>query len=92
MNKTELVEKTAKAADVSKKDAKAVIDAAFEAISNELAKGGKVQIAGFGTYEVRRRNARVGVNPSTGASIKIPASKVPAFKPGKALKDAVNKK
>lgn len=92
MNKTELIAAAAAAANVSKKDAAAVIDATFAAITKTITKGGKVQLIGFGTFETRKRAARTGKNPRTGAAVKIAACKVPAFKAGKALKDAVNKK
>ena len=91
MNKTELIAAAAAAADVSKKDAAAVIDATFAAITKSLTKGEKVQLIGFGTFETRKRAARTGKNPRTGDKVKIAACKVPAFKAGKALKDAVNK-
>lgn len=89
MNKTELVNAVAEATELSKKDAASAVDAVFNTIQNTLAKGDKVQLIGFGNFEVRNRAARKGRNPQTGAEIQIPASKVPAFKPGKALKDAV---
>ncbi|RNF40507.1 HU family DNA-binding protein [Planococcus salinus] len=89
MNKTELVNSVAEAADISRKDAAKAVDAAFETIQDALTKGEKVQLIGFGNFEVRERAARKGRNPQTGAEIEIAASKVPAFKPGKALKDAV---
>ena len=89
MNKTELVNSVAEAAELSRKDAAKAVDAAFEAIQGALTKGEKVQLIGFGNVEVRERAARKGRNPQTGAEIEIAASKVPAFKPGKALKDAV---
>lgn len=90
MTKTELVEAVAKEAGLSKKDADAAIKAMTEAITKELKKGEKVQLVGFGTFEVAKRAARTGRNPQTGAEIKIKASKTPKFKAGKALKDAVN--
>jgi len=90
MNKTELIAAAAAEANVSKKDAAAVIEAALGAVTASLKKGEKVQLIGFGTFEVRERAAREGVNPRTGASVKIAATKVPAFKAGKALKDTVN--
>ena len=89
MNKTELVNSVAEAAELSRKDAAKAVDAAFETIQDALTKGEKVQLIGFGNFEVRKRAARKGRNPQTGAEIEIAASKVPAFKPGKALKDAV---
>jgi DNA-binding protein HU-beta len=91
MNKTELIAAAAAAANVSKKDAAAVIDAALAAVSASLAKEEKVQLIGFGTFETRKRPAREGKNPRTGEVIKIAACKVPAFKAGAALKNAVNK-
>lgn len=89
MNKAELVGNVATATGLAKKDATRAVDAVFSSIQASLAKGEKVQLIGFGNFEVRNRAARKGRNPQTGAEIQIPASKVPAFKPGKALKDAV---
>ena len=86
-NKAELVSEVAAKTDLTKKEVAAAVDAIFSSIQEDLAKGEKVQLIGFGTFEVRHRAARR--NPQTGAEIEIPASKVPAFKPGKALKDAV---
>lgn len=91
MNKTELVASVAEKAEITKKEAEKVVGAIFDSIEEALAKGDKVQLIGFGTFEVRERAARTGRNPRTGEEITIPAAKVPAFKPGKALKDAVNK-
>ncbi len=91
MNKGELVAALAAKTGSTKKSAEASLDALVEIATAELKKGGKVQLVGFGTLEVRKRAARKGRNPQTGEEIKIPASKAPAFKPGKALKDAVNK-
>ena len=91
MNKAELINAAAEKAGLSKKDTEAAINAAIDAISAALAQGDKVQLVGFGSFEVRARAARTGRNPKTKETIKIPASKVPAFKPGKALKDAVSK-
>ena len=88
-NKQELVDSVAKATGLTKKDATAAVDAVFTSIEEALKNGEKVQLIGFGNFEVRDRAARKGRNPQTGAEIEIPASKVPAFKPGKALKDAV---
>ena len=88
MNKTDLVNAVA-AKGFTKKDADAAVAAVFEAIEGALVKGDKVQLIGFGTFEVRERAAKEGRNPKTGEIIKIAASKVPAFKAGKALKDAV---
>ncbi|MBM7699790.1 HU family DNA-binding protein [Kurthia huakuii] len=89
MNKTELVNQVAEATELSKKDASKAVDAVFDTIQNALAQGDKLSLIGFGTFEVRDRAARTGRNPQTGKDIQIPASKVPAFKPGKGLKDAV---
>jgi DNA-binding protein HU-beta len=89
MNKTDLINEVAETAELSKKDATKAVDALFDAIQETLAKGDKVQLIGFGNFEVRERSARKGRNPQTGEEIEIAASKVPAFKPGKALKDAV---
>ncbi|KAB7708903.1 HU family DNA-binding protein [Bacillus sp. B190/17] len=89
MNKTDLINQVAETAELSKKDATKAVEAVFDAIQNTLASGDKVQLIGFGNFEVRERSARKGRNPQTGAEIEIAASKVPAFKPGKALKDAV---
>lgn len=90
MNKSELIDAIAEMADLSKKDAESALNAYTAVITAALAKGDKVSIIGFGTYEVRRREARMGKNPQTGEPIQIAAANVPAFKPGKALKDAVN--
>lgn len=89
MNKTELVNNVAELTELTKKDASAAVDAVFESISSSLKSGDKVQIIGFGNFEVRERAARKGRNPQTGEEINISASKIPAFKPGKALKDTV---
>ena len=89
MNKTELISAVAENAGLSKKDATAAVAAVFEEITNALVKGDKVQLIGFGNFEVRERAARTGRNPLTGEELNIDASKVPAFKAGKALKDAV---
>ena len=88
-NKAELVEKVAAKTNLTKKDVTANVEALFETIQETLSKGEKVQLIGFGTFEVRERAARKGRNPQTGKEIKIAASKVPGFKAGKALKDAV---
>lgn len=90
MNKTDLINAVAEKSELSKKDATKAVDAVFDTVSDALKEGDKVQLIGFGNFEVRERSARKGRNPQTGAEIDIPASKVPAFKPGKALKDAVN--
>ena len=91
MNKTQIVEAVAAKAELTKKDAEKAVNAFLASVSAELAKGEKVQIVGFGTFEVKARGARTGRNPKTKEAIKIPASKHPAFVAGKALKDAVNK-
>lgn len=89
MNKAELINAAADKAGLSKKDTEAAVDAAIKAITEALAAGDKVQLVGFGSFEIRARAARIGRNPKTKEEIKIPASKVPVFKPGKALKDIV---
>ena len=91
MNKGELVAKIADESKLTKKAAEAALDAFMAAVRRSLAKGEKVQLVGFGTFEVRKRAARKGRNPQTKAEIKIPASKAPVFKAGKALKETVNK-
>lgn len=91
MNKTELVAAMAEQAGVSKKDAEKTLKAFTDVVAEELKKGGKVQLVGFGTFEVSERAAREGRNPQTGETMKIAASKAPKFKPGKALKDEVNR-
>jgi DNA-binding protein HU-beta len=90
MNKGELVTKIAEGADLSKASAGRALDSLIESVTAELASGGDVALVGFGTYKVNDRAARTGRNPQTGAEIQIAAAKVPAFKAGKALKDAVN--
>lgn len=90
MNKTELIAVVAEKAELSKKDAEKAIKAFTDAVSEELVKGGKIQLVGFGTFEVAERAAREGRNPKTGETMPIAASKIPKFKAGKALKDMVN--
>ncbi|WP_020616686.1 HU family DNA-binding protein [Paenibacillus daejeonensis] len=90
MNKTDLIAKVAETTELSKKDATKAVDAVFDAISDALQSGDKVQLVGFGNFEVRERSARKGRNPQTGEEIEIAASKMPAFKPGKSLKDLVS--
>ncbi|WP_426358330.1 HU family DNA-binding protein [Pseudocolwellia sp. HL-MZ19] len=90
MNKSELVAKIAEGADITKASAGRALDSLIESVTAELASGGDVTLIGFGTYKVNDRAARTGRNPQTGAEIQIAAAKVPAFKAGKALKDAVN--
>jgi len=90
LTKADLTDKLAERADMSKSEAKAALDALLDTLTDSLKKGDKVQLTGFGTFEVRDRKARTGVKPGTSEKIEIPASKAPAFKAGKALKDAVN--
>ena len=89
MNKTELVAAVAAKAELSKKDAEAAVNAVFDSVKDALAEGDKVSLIGFGTFSVKTRAARTGHNPRTKETIEIPESKVPAFKAGSALKDAV---
>ena len=91
MNKTELIAATAEKAGITKKDAERVLNAAIDSITAAMVAGEKVQVSGFGIFEVRSRDARVGRNPHTKQTIEIPATRVPAFKASKALKDAVAK-
>lgn len=90
MNKSELVDAIADAADLSKASAGRALDAAIDAVASTLQKGDQVSLVGFGTFSVKHRAARTGRNPQTGAEIQIKAANVPSFKAGKALKDAVN--
>ena len=90
MTRTELVANVAEKSGITKKDADKVLSSVFEAIKQALVEGDKVQVIGFGTFEIRNRSARKGRNPQTGEEIDIPASKLPSFKAGKALKEAVN--
>lgn len=89
MNKTELVAAVAAKAELSKKDAEAAVNAVFDSVKDALAEGDKVSLIGFGTFSVKTRAARTGLNPRTKETIEIPESKVPAFKAGSTLKDAV---
>lgn len=91
MNKTELVSAIAEKTELSKKDTEGALKAFIDVVTDELAKGGKVQLVGFGTFEVTERAAREGINPLTKEPMSIPASKAPKFKAGRGLKDAVNK-
>ncbi|MEE1060493.1 MAG: HU family DNA-binding protein [Ruminococcus sp.] len=91
MNKTELIAAVAEQSGLTKKDAEKAVSATIDTIINSVANNEKIQIAGFGTFEQRQRDARTGCDPRTGNRIEIPASKVPAFKAGKGFKDAVNK-
>lgn len=90
MNKAELIEAVAESSDISKAGATRAVDAVLEAVTKALKKGDQVTLVGFGTFVVRKRAARSGRNPRTGETIKIKAAKVPGFRAGKALKDAVN--
>jgi len=90
MNKAELIDAVAHAADISKSDASKAVEAVTQTIADTLAKGDQVAVVGFGTFAVKHRAARAGRNPKTGETIQIKASNVPSFKAGKALKDAVN--
>jgi len=92
LTKKELADEVAKKANLSKKDATLAVDSMLEGITGALKKGDKVNLVGFGTFEVRKRKARTGINPQTKEKIKIAASKTCAFKPGKSLKEAVAKK
>ena len=91
MNKTELIAVAAESAGLTKKDTERVLNAAIDAISLSLQKGEKVQLSGFGTFEAKTREARIGRNPHTSEAMEIPATRVPTFKPSKALKDNVAK-
>ena len=91
MNKAELVAAIAEKTELSKKDSEKALKAFIDVVTEELTKGEKIQLVGFGTFEVAERSAREGRNPQTGATMKIPASKAPKFKAGKALKDVINK-
>ena len=90
MNRIELIDAIAKETQLTKKDVEAVLKSFIDVVTGELKEGGKVQLVGFGTFEVSERAAREGRNPQTGESMEIKASKAPKFKAGKALKDAVN--
>ena len=91
MNKADLVAAVAEKAGISKKDSEKAVNAAFDAITAALVAGDKVQLVGFGSFEIKKRAARTGRNPRTKAVVEIPTAKVPVFKAGKALKDAVAK-
>ena len=90
MNKTELIAAIAEQAELSKKDAEKALKAFTDVVAEELKKGEKIQLVGFGTFEVTERAARTGRNPQSGEEMNIPASKAPKFKAGKALKDLIN--
>ena len=91
MNKTELINQVAERAGLSKKDAEQALNAMLDTVSDALAQGDKVQLVGFGSFEIKAREARMGRNPKTKEPIEIPATKAPVFKAGKALKDRVAK-
>jgi len=91
LNKSDLISAVAEKADLTKKDAEKAVNAIFKSIEEALARNDKVQLVGFGTFEIKERAARVGRNPRTGEEIKIPATRVPSFKAGKALREAVSK-
>ena len=91
MTKADLVEKVAREAEMTKKDAEKLVEIIFESIVSTLNKGEKIELRGFGSFRVRERNARKGRNPKTGEAVKIPAKRVAYFKPGKDLKDLINK-
>ncbi|MCW5961450.1 MAG: integration host factor subunit beta [Pyrinomonadaceae bacterium] len=91
MTKADLVEKVAKEADMTKKDAEKLVEIIFDSIISTLNEGEKIELRGFGSFRVRERNARKGRNPKTGEAVKIPAKRVAYFKPGKDLKDLINK-
>ena len=91
MNKSELIAAVAEKAALSKKDAEAAVSAVLDVIADTLAGGEEVRLVGFGSFEVKHRKERMGLNPKTKTAVPIPATKVPAFKPGKALKDVVAK-
>ena len=91
MTKADLVEQVAKETEMTKKDAEQLVEVVFESIIGALNKGDKIELRGFGSFRVRERNARKGRNPKTGATVNIPAKRVAYFKPGKELKDIVNK-
>ena len=92
MTKTELINAVAEKAELTKKDADKAVSAVIDTITESLAKGEKIQLVGFGTFEVRERAAKEGINPATKEKMNIPAKKVPAFKAGRSLKDLVNGK
>ncbi len=91
MNKNELINAVSERANITKKDAEIAVSATFEAISDALCDGEKVQLVGFGAFEVKKRKARIGRNPKTKEAVEIPATKVPVFKAGKLLKDSVSR-
>jgi integration host factor subunit beta len=91
MTKAELIERVAVATDVTKKQAESIVDTIFEAIIRSLKQGQKIELRGFGSFRLRERGARIGRNPKTGVRVNVPAKKIPYFKPGKELKELINK-
>ena len=91
MTKAELIERVAVATDVTKKQAEAIVDTIFEAIIRSLKQGQKIELRGFGSFRLRERGARIGRNPKTGVKVNVPAKKIPYFKPGKELKELINR-
>jgi integration host factor subunit beta len=91
MTKAELIERVAVATDVTKKQAEAIVDTVFEAIVRSLKDGQKIELRGFGSFRLRERGARMGRNPKTGVKVSVPAKKIPYFKPGKELKELINR-
>ena len=91
MTKAELIERVAVATDVTKKQAEAIVDTIFEAIIRSLKQGQKIELRGFGSFRLRERGARIGRNPKTGVKVNVPAKKIPYCKPGKELKELINK-
>ncbi|HVE66021.1 MAG TPA: integration host factor subunit beta [Thermoanaerobaculia bacterium] len=91
MTKAELIERVAVATDVTKKQAETIVDTIFESIIRSLKEGQKIELRGFGSFRLRERGARIGRNPKTGVKVNVPAKKIPYFKPGKELKELINK-
>ena len=91
MTKAELIERVAVATDVTKKQAETIVDTIFESIIKSLKQGQKIELRGFGSFRLRERGARIGRNPKTGVKVNVPAKKIPYFKPGKELKELINK-
>ncbi|HZI67192.1 MAG: integration host factor subunit beta [Acidobacteriota bacterium] len=91
MTKAELIERVAVATDVTKKQAETIVDTIFESIIRSLKQGQKIELRGFGSFRLRERGARIGRNPKTGVKVNVPAKKIPYFKPGKELKELINK-
>jgi integration host factor subunit beta len=91
MTKAELIERVAVATDVTKKQAESIVDTVFEAIVRSLKEGQKIELRGFGSFRLRERGARMGRNPKTGVKVAVPAKKIPYFKPGKELKELINR-